>query len=953
MAGYNIGPKIGIEGEAEFRRQISDINRSYKTLEAQTKAVAASFELHGDKQRALTEQSDILQKKLTQQRDKVKLLEDALKKARTQYSNSLQTAEKFRATLEATDASTPAEEIQRLKQELNKAEASIRKTASGITSMEGALYDTQATISGLEKELRDTDDELARLAKGIEDVGDEAEKAEGGVLTFGDALKAGIASGVILDAAEDVGEALLDIGREAVEAAAEVKAANSQFEQTFKELESTAEGALENVADETGVAVTRMQDAYTSMYAFTKNVEGESEQALDIARRAMIAAADSAAYYDRSMEDVTETLQSFLKGNYENDAALGIAATETTRNAKANELYAKSFQELSEAQKVDVLLAMVEAGNAASGALGQAAREADSWTNVLGEASEAWRQLMAVIGTPVMEGLIPLIQGVTSAMQGLIATTQADDLRSAMDDFDKALQSANESLAETRTATQANANLAGRYVSRLQALEKAGLGTAEAQEEYAATVSLLNELLPGLNLTIDEQTGLVEQSTAAISYNVEALRKQAMQQQLQQNFTALLNEQAAAEIALSDAKRRMIELEEQANVLRAQGADATRVSATSTQMLAGEMVTLNGVYSEQDAALAAVLAEMAHLQPQIKESEAAYADLSAEVDKAGAAVENFGDKQKSSVEANHSVRDSVVSIQQRLDELNGAYADAREAAAESIDAQIGLFEEMAESSDVSAEKILENWGKQQEAFANYSTNLQKAVDMGLDEALVAQLSDGSQQSMQILHEFVNGTELSVDEINAAFRGLSESKDAAADSMAGVKTACREAMEDIERDAYSSGVEIVNGVAQAVRNNTYLLENAMRNMGKKAQAAFNRTMEINSPSRVMAEAGDYTVDGLVNQIRRRTADLERTMEAMGDKGMTALERQLEAAQSFPVSYPAAVSSSTSNTYNRGATYITINAQDGQSAREIAREVADLLSIETEREEAAFG
>jgi hypothetical protein len=78
-------------------------------------------------------------------------------------------------------------------------------------------------------------------------------------------------------------------------------------------------------------------------------------------------------------------------------------------------------------------------------------------------------------------------------------------------------------------------------------------------------------------------------------------------------------------------------------------------------------------------------------------------------------------------------------------------------------------------SDQSAAKIIENWEKQREAFINYSDNLQKAVDMGLDEVLVQQLADGSEQSMAILNEFVNSTEVSVDEINAAFRGVSESE----------------------------------------------------------------------------------------------------------------------------------------------------------------------------------
>ena len=109
-----------------------------------------------------------------------------------------------------------------------------------------------------------------------------------------------------------------------------------------------------------------------------------------------------------------------MKGNYANDAALGISATETTRNTMANQLYAKSFQELSEAQKVDTLLAMVEAGNKASGAIGQAARESDSWENVTGELTEAYRQLQAQVGKPVLEKAIPVIKKITNAAYELV-----------------------------------------------------------------------------------------------------------------------------------------------------------------------------------------------------------------------------------------------------------------------------------------------------------------------------------------------------------------------------------------------------------------------------------------------------------------------------------------------------------------------------------------------------
>lgn len=139
-------------------------------------------------------------------------------------------------------------------------------------------------------------------------------------------------------------EGAKDFASGMIESAAQVQAENAQFEQTFSGFEATARSSLQAVADEAGITATRMQGSYTKIYAFAKTTGADSEEALGLAQRALHAAADSAAYYDRSIEDATETLQSFLKGNYANDAALGIAATETTRNTAANENTPRAFR---------------------------------------------------------------------------------------------------------------------------------------------------------------------------------------------------------------------------------------------------------------------------------------------------------------------------------------------------------------------------------------------------------------------------------------------------------------------------------------------------------------------------------------------------------------------------------------------------------------------------------
>ena len=211
-----------------------------------------------------------------------------------------------------------------------------------------------------------------------------------------------------------------------VKAAAEVKALNAQIEQTFGILENDARNAIRKVANESGILETRLQSTGTQIYAFAKASGMDSVNALNMMQEALQVTADSAAYYDRSIEDTAESLRSFLKGNYANDAALGISCTETTRNAAANKLYGKSFMELSEAQKQLTLLQMVKDANKLSGAMGQAAREADGWENVTGNLKEAWKQFKAVIGKPLLQSLIPIIKNITSAIQTLTeAASQA------------------------------------------------------------------------------------------------------------------------------------------------------------------------------------------------------------------------------------------------------------------------------------------------------------------------------------------------------------------------------------------------------------------------------------------------------------------------------------------------------------------------------------------------
>ena len=910
MSQYNIGPKIGIEGEREFRAQISRINSEYRSMDSYLKALDKSMAQNGRSQEALAAKSNVLRQQIGLEEQRYKELSTALERAAAAYGENSQEALRFR----------------------------------------GALLDVENTVATLSRELGDTEDEMQKLANGIDDVGESADSAEPKVLSFGDMLKAGIASGAILNGLERAGEMIVDIGKQAIDAASDVKAANAQFQQTFGELEGRATSALKSISDETGMAVTRLQGGYTALYAFTKSVGGDQETALNIAQRALSAAADSAAYYDRTMEDATETLQSFLKGNYANDAALGIAATETTRNAKANELYAKSFKDLTEAQKVDTLLAMVEAGNAASGALGQAAREADSWTNVTGELNEVWKQLLASLGSPILEGLTPLIQGVTAGLKELTAGEQWYALNQGVSEFRDGIAGAGEALASSNEEIDATAGLAERYLERLRELEAAGLTTEAAMREYAATVDLLNQLQPQLNLSIDETTGRLEQNTDQIYDNIRALRDQARQQAQQAYYADIVANLTAVQKDRYAAEMRLYELQAQQKELLEQGAQAVDMYAATEAAAAGTADLFWVSLSDQDTALYEVMLE-------IQNTERALAGYDAEIQNHEQVLDAAIDAQERMTKETEKGAGAAEAQSEAIAKVREAYEAAKTAARDSIDSQIGLFQELADENDWTAEKIIQNWEKQREAFSNYEDNLKKAVDMGLDKALVQQLSDGSQQSMMILDALVNDTEISIDEINTNFSELSKSKDSVSETMGDIHIIVSDGLSDIAAAAESSGSDIVDGAVRGIKGNKHKLISAMADLAKGGKSEWNHQWERNSPSRWMRRASDDIVDGGILQIERRIPDMGRAMTALAEAGQESYaQQQLDHVAQHPSMMQGVpgYGGTTTNTRNvaYGGISININTQPGQDAQNIADAVLEELTVRLGQEEASW-
>lgn len=280
-----------------------------------------------------------------------------------------------------------------------------KAVAKEITSLSKELKTNKSRLSEAEKAADKFDNSL-------EEVGNESQRTEGKMSGAFKKIGAAVIAAFSITA-------VVSFGQACVEAAASVKASNAQFKQTFGDLQDTASAAMGRVADSSGILQTRLQNIGTQIYAFAMSSGADSSEAMSLMETSLQATADAAAYYDRSLDDTAESLQSFLKGNFENDAALGVSCTETTRNAAAMELFGQKYNDLSEIQKQQTLLKMVTDAQELSGAMGQASRESDGWENVLGNLQEAWTQLQSKLGDETMTAIIPVIQSITDGLMGL------------------------------------------------------------------------------------------------------------------------------------------------------------------------------------------------------------------------------------------------------------------------------------------------------------------------------------------------------------------------------------------------------------------------------------------------------------------------------------------------------------------------------------------------------
>lgn len=359
-----IGPKIGIEGEKEYRQQINQIIQQTKTLDAAMDRTASEWTKNTSQMTKNKAVAQNLAQQINLQKQKLQQMNAMLDASVQKYGENATATLKWKA---AVDSAT----------------ASLNKMENQLEDLKGA-----GSFSKLSTQMADVGQKMQNMGQTLTNIGTR------------------MTTMITLPLAA-AGAASMKLASDTEEARNKVEVVFGSMAQSVKDFADTA---LESYGLAEGSALTM-----ASTFGAMASSMGLSEQASASMSTSLTAlAADMASFYNVSTEVAQTSLQGIFTGETEALKKFGIVMTQTNLEEFAQQ-NGKVYSQMSEGEKVMTRYAYVL--NATKDAQGDFARTSDGAANSFRVFQESLKELGAAFGEQLLPIITPIIQAITSFIQ--------------------------------------------------------------------------------------------------------------------------------------------------------------------------------------------------------------------------------------------------------------------------------------------------------------------------------------------------------------------------------------------------------------------------------------------------------------------------------------------------------------------------------------------------------
>ena len=511
----NFGLKIGVEGEKEFKKALSDINQTFKVLGSEMKLVSSEFDKQDKSVAAVAARNEVLNKAIDAQKDKIATLESALKNAADSFGEN------------------------------------DRRTQNWAIQLNNA----KAELNGMERELDNSADAADDLGDELKESGDEAESSGGKFEKLGSVLKGvGAAMGAVALAA---GAAAVKLGKEVISAYADFEQLVGGVDTLFGDASQTVQNYAANAFKTAGLSANEYMETVTGFSAsLIQSLGGDTAKAAEVADMAITDMADNANKMGTDLSAIQTAYQGFAKQNYTmlDNLKLGYGGTKSEMErllADAEKISGikydlSSFSDLTEAiHVIQTEMGITgttakEATETISGSMAGMQSAIDNLMAGLGNADADIEMLIGnvveafghVVGNvvPVIENIVkalpPALDGILRAIGDLLPTL----LSTVVDLFTQVLETLLSLLPELiPAAVDAVLTIVGALIDNLPLLIDAAvqlvlalaLGIAESLPELIP--SIIEAIILIVQTLLDNMDKILEAAFAIIEGLAEGL----------------------------------------------------------------------------------------------------------------------------------------------------------------------------------------------------------------------------------------------------------------------------------------------------------------------------------------------------------------------------------------------------------------------------------------------
>lgn len=606
-----------------------------------------------------------------------------------------------------------------------------------------------------------------------------------------------------------------------------------------------------------------------------------------------------------------------------------------------------------------------------------AATTADTTATMANTAAKGAQATATVTATTAQTGLNAAMSAnpiglVVTAISGLVAGLAAFSALVGKSDAEKLaedMRAAREEAEQTRDEYQElseeyhnNSDEVMALWRQVQDLSEVENKSAAQKQKLSSLVDELNKKVPDLGLSYDELNDSLSQTAESIDEVVRAFAAQeaydsAVEDRTQaaKDYNQTAAEQKEIAEQLADAEARLNEeIEENPRYYEEYG-ETVNGTQREVDKLREALEEAQGATEANSETLeqASVDAEYYGLMLADVDTNARNLINTAleQIDAIGrqdeAYMESVGylsNLTNSYTSAKEVIQTQIESINADIEALKQKHQEAYDSAYTSITGQLGLFNTMTTESSLSVDEMMGALDSQITYLDTFSQNMQTAISWGVDEGLLAQLSDGSAESAAILQTIVDAGQdkiMGPGGLNEKFGKVEEGKEKFSTTIADMETDFNKSMDalqtklteteekmDLADELYKSGVNSIQGYINGTEELRDDLITQFQSLADSAKGAFNNTLEEHSPSKVFERSGKYTIQGAIIGAEDERPKLLRTYRDLGHSIVSA--------------YDGALEDSASASRRMADVYDVVNAHSAGIGRQYRSGAAEILS-----------